>query len=281
MKSAYEYAILRYIHDPVVGEFANFGVVVFSKDRHQLLSKISPRVSRIGRFFGEISSEQFRFLAEFIQERVEYLGERHFDALGLERNPETLGEFLGKLVPKDDSSIQFSDISMGLSENLERTLEEIFDRYVILSTERGRSRKDEQEIWSAFRKKLDHEVIYLLDKKKIESENAEYEFQHAWKNQRWHLIEPVSFDLADAQYVQRKAFNWLGVAEGVLKGKSEECRLEMVVGVPTEKRLFKAFDRALKTLDQMSCDHELILDSESEKFAIRLSREVAQHKKGK
>ena len=57
------------------------------------------------------------------------------------------------------------------------------------------SRSDE-EIAKPFKARLGKTAEKLAEKK-IETKDYQYDFRFAWKNDIWHLYEPVSFDLVD------------------------------------------------------------------------------------
>src|SRR6266404_2302575 len=38
----------------------------------------------------------------------------------------------------------------------------------------------------------------------------EVEFEYAWKNEQWHCLKPLSFNLTAAESIREKAHRWLG-----------------------------------------------------------------------
>ena len=104
---------------------------------------------------------------------------------------------LARIIPSDDSSVRFSmPPGVGISSNPDKTLDELFDRYVErYATRPGSSKRDNEDVWKVFREPLEkRELGSILSPKRIVGSNYDYEFQHAWKNEIWHVVEPISFD---------------------------------------------------------------------------------------
>jgi hypothetical protein len=49
-----------------------------------------------------------------------------------------------------------------------------------------------------------------LQPKTIASPFDRVEFDHAWKNGKWHCFQPLSFDLANEETIREKARRWAG-----------------------------------------------------------------------
>jgi hypothetical protein len=69
--------------------------------------------------------------------------------------------------------------------------------------------KVESAIAKPFKAKLGRRAEKLAEKT-IETKDYQYDFRFAWKNNIWHLYEPVSFDLVDPGSIREKANKWLG-----------------------------------------------------------------------
>jgi len=93
----YSYSVLRYIHDGVTAEFVNVGVAIYSVDASYLKAKCTIQYGRITRMFDRIDGDRFKQLVK-------------------------------KVLPPDDSAIQFSPEAYGVSADLEKTLGELFER---------------------------------------------------------------------------------------------------------------------------------------------------------
>lgn len=207
----YIFSILRYVHDPVTQEFANIGVAVYSREQSYLNARCEIHYARITNIFGKIDGDRFRQTTRYIQERVQRLGQDLDSSLPFE-SEFTIEGLLAKVLPPDDSAFQFSAAGVGLSADLDETLKELYVRFVERYSTRAESpHRDDEEVWKVYREPLErHHVISSLTPKRIVSPNFDYEFQHSWKNERWHVYEPISFDLIEATSILDKANRWLG-----------------------------------------------------------------------
>ena len=215
MKTPYTFSVLRYVHDPVTQEFINIGVAMYSPERGFLRATCATHYARITRMFTKIDGNRFRQTMRYIQEQINALGTQmsqlSFEPMG------TIDQLLARVLPPDDSSVQFSPAAVGLSRDLDRTLGELFERYINrYASSSETARRDDEDVWrGTFREALlTRAVSAALAPKRIVAPNYEYEFQHAWKNSVWHLYEPVSFDLAHGGSMVEKANRWLGRGAG-------------------------------------------------------------------
>jgi hypothetical protein len=110
--------------------------------------------------------------------------------------------------------VQFSHAGVGLSHDLEKTVTELFDRYVDRYATTADSIRRDEDVWrSSFKEPLERrDVTAYLMPKRIIAPNYDYEFRRAWKNKLWHLYEPVSFDMVDGGSMVEKANRWVGRA---------------------------------------------------------------------
>jgi hypothetical protein len=280
MKTPYSFSILRYVHDPVTQEFVNIGVAVYSRETGYLRAICDTRYARITKMFAKINGNRFRQLTRYIQEQIAVIGESLSSELPFEPGRE-IEHLLQRVLPADDSSIQFSRAGAGLSHDLNRTLEELFERYVSrYATSSDSARRDDEDVWrSTYREPLERRhVASCLTTKRIVAPNYDYEFQRAWKNDIWHLYEPVSFDLMDGGSILEKANRWVGRATS-LQDSAEEFKIHLLLGEPEDSKLQVVFLKARNILAKMPVRGELIRESEAEAFADELEREVRQQER--
>jgi hypothetical protein len=277
MKSAYSYSVLRYFHDRVTQEFINIGVAVYSADAKFFDALCTSSYGRISHAFERIDGNRFRELSRYIQHQIARMGSASqvslpFDAgLGME-------QLLARVLPPDDSALQFSKPGVGLSSDLNQTLIDLFQRYVeryALPTD-GPRRTDE-EIWRVFREPLDRmQITSSLRPKRIVAASYEYEFERSWKNDIWHVYEPVSFDMVEAGSILEKANRWVGRATSLLDS-ADEFRIHMLLGEPQDERLKIPFIKAQNILNKMPGKKEFVREAEANAFAEELAREMQHH----
>jgi hypothetical protein len=277
MRKPYSFSILRYVHDPVTQEFINVGVAVYSHEARFLRAKCTTRYERITKMFARIDGERFRQLISYIENRVNTISDKLPSSLPFETGL-AMGHLLTRVLPQDDSSIQFSDAGVGLGVDLEKTLGELFNRYVERYTQPTEvARREDEDIWRVFREPLARrQVSALLKPKRIYTPNFDYEFKHAWKNQIWHLYEPVSFDLTEGRHIVDKANRWLGRAT-TLYDSPVKFKIHLLLGAPEDTELKRSFEKAQHILEKIPAKKEFIQEEAAEAFAEEFEREIRQH----
>ena len=275
MKTTYSNITLRYLHDVVTGEFANIGVVLYSPDQRVLEARFTTSYERLNAIFLKIDHLHFRALMRYLANRFDELAADIRD--GLHVPPVTaLSEMVRQVLQADDSSLQWSALGGGFTEDPAATLEELFKRFVeryVAGAEQV-SRSDE-EIAKPFRARLGR-TAEKLGEKKIETTDYQYDFRFAWKNDIWHLYEPVSFDLVDPGSIREKANKWLG--RGVaLHDSREKFKNHFLLGEPRKPETQKAFENAIHLLGKIPGNKQLVREAQLEQFAEHVCQEIGSH----
>lgn len=273
----YEFSVLRYVHDTLTGEFVNVGVVVYCEKEKWISAQCRNTYARVSAVFPNLNSSHFRKMMKFVQTEFYNANERLHTELQF-TEIKSLQTLLHKVLPKDDSSLQWSTISAGISLDLDSELSILFDRYVShYDAKAVRDRRTEQDIWKDFKKTL--EAFSLAEEfqpKRISVKDDEIEFQHSWKNGIWHCIEPISFDLSDGDYFKDKAHKWLGQLSSI-RDSSDEFKVYLLVSPPTEEALQPAFKKALSILNKIPVESEIYLESDAPKLAEEIQRKMETH----
>jgi hypothetical protein len=276
MRVPYTFSVLRYVHDTVTQEFVNVGVAVFSPQAGYLRAICTTSYGRITNMFEKIDGQRFRDLTRYIQDQITALGSQYKDSLPFESAPR-IEQVLAKVLPFDDSALQFSKPGAGVSANLDDTLHQLYRRHVEQYSTSSAVRRSDEDVWRVFKEPLDRvRVTPVLESKRIVAPNYEYEFQHSWKNEIWHVYEPVSFDMVEGGSIVEKANRWVGRATSLMDS-SEQFRIHMLLGQPADGRLKDSFTKAQNILNRMPGQKEFVRESEAEDFAEELAREVSQH----
>ena len=275
MKTTYSTITLRYLHDVVTGEFANIGVVLYSAEQRYLEARFTTSYERLNAIFLKIDHLHYRALMRYLANRFDEIAADIRD--GLHVPPVTgLKEIVRQVLPPDDSSLQWSEPGGGFTEDLAKTMDELFKRLVeryVMGAEQV-SRTDD-EIAKPFKARLGR-VAEKLAEKKIETKDYQYDFRFAWKNDIWHLYEPVSFDLVDPNSIREKANRWLG--RGVaLHDAREKFKIHFLLGEPRRDDTKAAFENALHLLQKIPGQKQLVRENEVEHFAEHVTEEIVNH----
>jgi hypothetical protein len=278
MKTTFTYTVLRYVHDIATGEFVNMGVALYAPEAKYVSAICNPRYGRLSKMFLDVNGDGLRSLMRYIQARFEEQAGKLSSELPLEGQPRSIMDIAVSVLPRDDSSLQWSEPNGGFSEDPAATLEQLYCRLVEKYEQRMQvpSRTDD-DVWRVYRKELETEqVLARLQPKRIVGKDYDHEFQHAWKNGIWNLFQPVSMDLQDTDSIYDKANRWLGRAFN-LKESEEEFRLWMLIGEPRIEKLRPAYNRALNILHKMPVQKRFVTEQEAARFSQELGQEMARH----
>lgn len=277
-KAAYSYTLLRYVHDVLTGEFVNVGVVLFIPSAGLVRYKMRGTIGRLKGVFPDIDRKAFLSSMNAVRRGLQVIAKSERNA-GFFKGEADAAKIARRAVPSDDSSLQWSPPGTGLTDDPEKTLERIFDRYVSRYDTHNRVRRSDDDVWRPVRQKLDERNLSQhLQEKSISGGLDDIVFKHAWKNGQWHVYEPLSFDLADADGIKTKAREWLGhLAAVVAGGKAEPFKPHFIVGAPTNPTLRDAYRSAIAILEQAPNNPEVFEEGELDKLVTQLEDEVREH----
>jgi len=278
MKTSYSFVVLRYVHDIVTGEFINVGVAVYAPGARYIGALCTTRYRRLSDMFLKVDGEYFRGLMRYIQNRFEEEGARLRNELPLFGTPADIMEIAKKILPPDDSSLQWSEPGGGQTADPAATLEELYarlvDRYEQKLEALGRQDSD---VWKVYKKELETKhVLAHLAPKRIVARDYEYEFDHARKNEQWHVYEPVSLDLQEADSIRDKANRWLGRIT-TLRDSSDDFKVYFLLGEPSLEKHRSVYTQAENILNKTPGDKELIREREAEGFSKALADDISKH----
>lgn len=278
-KTPFTYTVLRYVHDISTGEFVNVGVVLFSPTGQYAGARFRTTFKRVKSVFPSLRSEAFKASMRSLDATFKELKTSLFTE-GV-RDAQTALDIAIRVLPKDDSSLQWSPIGSGIASNMDEKLVELFARLVTKYDDAVAShKKSEDDVWRHFSLELQQRhILEHFTSKTLSVADDEVEFKHAWKNGVWHCLAPVSFDLASPESIKDKAHKWLGRLASVQDAK-EECKLYFLVGEPRQDDLHEAVDSAFKILKKSPFPCEIYRETETSKLTEHLAHEIQSHLTG-
>ncbi|HOO44666.1 MAG TPA: DUF3037 domain-containing protein [Deltaproteobacteria bacterium] len=280
MKTAFSFVVLRYVHDIVTGEFINVGVALYAPDAKYIGGLFNTRYGRVNKMFSGVDTRYFRSLMRYIETRFEKFGENLKNTLPIFEDPADILQIANSILTPDDSSLQWSEVGGGITENPSKTLKNLFERIVThYDTQIQPQSRDDGDVWRVFRKEFEtRNILSWLQPKRIIAKDYDYEFQHAWKNNNWHVYEPMSFDFIDPESITNKAHRWLGRIT-TLRESTEKFKLYILLGEPSLDKHRMTFVRAENILNKIPGDKEFIKENDADKFSEALATEISSHLK--
>ena len=132
-----------------------------------------------------------------------------------------------KVLPDDNSSVQWSPDGSGVTANVERT----FKRYVTQHDSVSEHRRTDSEIWRPVCKKLAEGGVDVPFQEKVVIESQDHiKFKSEWRNGMSQAYEAVSLDIADANGIKDMDRRWRANLSAVAVGSSEDASLHFLAG---------------------------------------------------
>lgn len=277
----YSYTVLKYRHDPVAEEVLNVGVVLYVPDVGQIAVRYDPHYSRLSQAFAHFDGNLYRSVLRRLEVALAAIAKPLSEGLYQvdERGKFTdVGTILRAVWP-DQGLSYFSGRAMpGVTDDPEAELKELYDRFV-LSQQDARDaaeRFNDRSLWDKFRELLTPRGIEAVLQPKTLGP-AEVSFDHAYKNEKWHVIEPVSLDYADASDIKKRALLAFGKAAAV-KDSEELGSITVIVGRPKRLTEPKPFLDALRLLHDLPGPRTRVVeDTGVAEFATELEEEMRRH----
>jgi hypothetical protein len=267
----YELQVLRYHHDIVTGEFVNVGIVLFNKEMKFLKGAVTHKYARFSKFFhaeqtANFVSQTIRSFENSIQKISNELSSN------LEFNEFSgIEEITSKILPKDDSSLQCSEVIKGLSLDFEKTFKELFNRYIIRYEHVAhRESRTDEEAWSQVYKKYfdEYGITKNLSRHQIKTQNDKFDFDLAFKNGSLHLYNPVSFDLVDHDSIREKVYKWKGKISEI-ETANQDIKIHMLLLYPDNNN----------TKDKEFINKVLLSSAKNKNLTLHSEKNLATHLK--
>ena len=275
----YSASYLRYVHDPVTGEFANVGVLVWSPQSRELHFVGTARTQRLGRFFHDFSDDDHQKVIRYAKNEFAKLAKK----LRLQTDlPFDLhaarARDLGLLaIPFDDATYQWSPSFGGYAVDAKAIAEEIFQEAIGVHQKKapGPARRSEQVIYKEhYQATFESERVkpFILPHR-VEAPRVAYDFQRAYQNTVWNCFEIVSLDYQNAETIEKRGLEWESRVRH-LQDSSEKAKIHLLLGKPSEGML-RDYAKA-KDLMGSSRNAEIIEEDAAADFCKELVEKVTK-----
>lgn len=278
MKHTYGYVVLRYVHDVITGEFVNVGLVMHAPETQRLKSKTRTSIGRLKGVFPDLDRMAFVAAMKSVTRALGKV-EKQFQSDGMFKRSADAGSFAHLAVPLDDSSLQWSPVSTGLTEDFDKTFDWLYQRMVSRYDNRTSARRTDEDVWRPVREKIaERKISVPFEEKTVVGATDQIEFKHAWKNGAWHAYEALSLDLADADGIKDKARRWRGHLDAVFEGRSDpNLKLNFILGAPTDQRLIPAYENAVAILGHSPSKPKIYREGQIDDLVSEIEDEVRAH----
>ena len=272
----YSFCFLRYVHEPLSGEFANVGVLLWAPESRFLGFMASQKYSRLSQFFHGFQHQEHRQLLARIDTQFQKLGKELADAgkLPFSEEPESARELALRVIPHDDAALQWSLSSGGLTESPASELDGLFQEAVARHYDSAdESRRDDGAVYrEVFSRAFESPAVKeRMVPHEVSAPLASHVFPQAWKNGVWNVYQPLSFDLKQGESIRNKALRWDSLTR-ILGASAEKPRIHLLLGVPSgEQRRDYVNAKDILASSRLAT---LVEEDEAADFADRLEERV-------
>ena len=277
-KQAYSYTVLRYVHDVVSGEALNVGVVMHAPASGFLKVRTRKTIGRLKRAFPDLDRRAFVDAMQAVDRGFAAVVKQANTMPLFEAQTDALGHAL-KVLPNDDSALQWLSTGAGLAADPAKTFEHLYERYVTQYDDHTlEKRRTDADIWRPVRDKLMERKLNIpFQSKSVVGKQDRIAFEKAWQNGRWHAYEPVSLDLADADGIKDKARRWRGHLAAAAAGTTEEIDLHFLLGRPQNASLMRSYETAKAILRHAPFAVEVVDENDTEDLVAAIESAYRAH----
>ena len=275
----YQFAVLRYVHDRSIGEFANVGILMWLPDTYEMDYLITNHTRRLSKFFSDFDGNNYRSLIKYLDnffklKKKELNKDKHAPQIFNTAQPD-INILLQYLVPDDGTCFEWSEVMSGVNVNPLLRLHSLFAEFVVQAEEKQpEHRYDEQKVWST----IYHEMVnkglqkHVKQNVKLASKKYDYLFKAGWMNGKQQLIEPISFDLLNNNEILEKANKWFGRLARL--SQDNKFAVTMVVAPPQKEDAKDYYSDSFETLKGAPSVREVITEKELKKYFNKLTPEI-------
>ncbi|MXV14339.1 DUF3037 domain-containing protein [Hufsiella ginkgonis] len=266
-KGTYTYGLLQYRHSQVLGEVLNIGLLVYFPDLKVLRFIFPDKILRLRFAYPNVPEKTIKAYFKYFETRVSKLNAQP-EVFADDALSESLERFIDKeFLPSDSSALQFGNYRKGLlyTPDIEVICDQLYNLYfsVFQLHETTARRIDESVLLGNYKKLLKqfsndelgvlgNKNSFHLDYEIAPPEKSKLRFDIAWNSSsNLHLVKPISFDLQKSESIDRKAYQYYGrfIDLQDYAGKSDYI-FDVILAKPKHKPLFKAYDNAIRLLQQ-------------------------------
>lgn len=275
----YSYVIVRYSPDLGAGECLNVGVVLAANDGSYLELLLDERKQRLGCSFGSFDRKSYsQWVRSFRTVCHRAYSDRTHTLFKPDDGRAILPAVLERARRDPSLSIKFSEERyIEPYRKPDRILRDLFDRYVDRQAPSAEKslRRDDQDVWRVFREQLSLRQLsrYLGEAEVPIKKMAPLRFEHAYRNGKLHLLQPMTFDYTEAERIRDKAVRWLGYAQS-FEDVESIGGIYFLVAKPSDWRLQQSYDGALESLSDLPIRSRVYEDVEAKAFAADFERLV-------
>jgi hypothetical protein len=273
----FQYQIVRYIHDRITAEFVNVGIVIYQPESNFIGGKFINKFSRVSHFFTEINGQYLISTLRQFEHELNHVSKRLGDLFS---DYSSITEITNAILPKDDSSLECSEIFFAIDLKPQSALEDLFSRLIDkYNHELDNDHHDDTYVWrKVYKQYFDkYGITSKLKPHIIKTANDDFEFDKAWKNGVWNCYQTLSFDLKRNDSIKNKVYKWSGILSEI-EQSNQEIHLYFLTVNPSKDRKINHFIReTLVNKSRQTIKVTMVDEDQADSFVAKVKKEIEAH----
>ena len=278
----FSYAVIRYRREAASGEALNVGVVAFAPETGEVGVQFCRRYSRLSDAFAGFDGEMHRTAMNRMKAALHAIARPMAEGLFQleERERFSDAEALLRAVWPDQGLAYWGGPALyGVTEDLGAELTRLYDRFVGSqgNSPEQQARRDEEAVWDDFARALTARGVRRDVWTPKAFGPAQVEFEHAYKNGKWHVVEPVSLDYLNPGQIKERAILTFGKVAAVSR-EDELGSVTVLVGKPQRIETEQRYHEAMRLLtDLQSGIARIVEEDHLGHFAGQVEADLRAH----
>ena len=265
MNKIFKYSLLKYRPSSVLDEQVNIAILFIFMDDNQVRFSFPKSLARLSALYPDIDLHDTKRYLYAFNSRANELSKKN---LFVEAISENLIE--KEFLIADANSFFFSDFKVGVYDSIDKTITHFTHQYFASYDPSVLTRKDDEYLVRKFTegvKAIGKPTEYKKDVR-LSNGRVDANFDICWQNGTTNYAKGLSFDFVRPDSIQRKAVQWFG--EIVQLGTDEQVvankRFDFWVAEPSDKQLFKPYDKALQILNSIPQNKRIITEKDLSRY---------------
>lgn len=273
----FQYQLVRYIHDRVTGEFVNVGIVIYQPDSNYLGGKFITKFSRISHFFSEINGSYLMSSLRQFEHELHLNSKQLGD---LFTNHSSISQITNSILPKDDSSLECSEVLFAIDIEPQSALDDLYNRFIEkYNHESDKDQHDDVYVWrKVYKQYFDkYGITSKLKPYTIKTPNDDFEFDKAWKNGAWNCYRTLSFDLKRQDSIKNKVYKWSGILSEIEQTHQKINLFFLTVNPTNDKKINHFIQETLVNKNRHSIKVTMVNEKQADFFVANVKKEIDAH----
>jgi hypothetical protein len=278
MDKIFKFTLLKYRPSYILGEQVNIGILFIFTEDNKVFFSYPKNLARLTALYPNVDLQDTKRYLSAIQLKANKLCDKDLFI------KTTADDFIEKeFFLADANSFFFSDFKVGIyeTEKIEKIVTHFTHQYLAAYDPSVPARKDDDYLVRKFTEGVKATGKPPLYKKDVALSNGRVKahFDICWQNGTTNYAKGLSFDFVKPESIQRKAVQWFGeiVQLGIGDAHFNSKRFDFWVVEPSNKQLFKPFDKALEILNSIPHNKRIITEKDINSYieeAIETSQPI-------